>query len=668
MREGISAGSCLPNTLRGKDVETKTVLGKPCAFAIPILRLPVLCRAAYGDAVEDAKHIRLLTSDVINKIAAGEVVERPASVLKELVENAVDAGATQIDVEISTGGRKLVAVRDDGVGMSRDDALLSIERHATSKIRDVDDIERINTMGFRGEALAAIAAVSRYRLVTCRRGEVTGTELTVTGGKIQDARDFGCPVGTAVEVRDLFFNVPARRKFLRSHQTESAHVREAFIVQALGHPAIGMSLKVDGQETHRLPASPNVAERIRDLFGADYGRQLRPVDHASRGVKAAGFVSLPAASRADRNEQFVFVNGRPTSAALVSFAIREGYRTLLPADRHACVFLFIQVDPEAVDVNVHPTKREVRFRHTGDVRDTVIEAIRGALGTEAVRPAGAAPALPDLALPMRPAAQAQMKIDDLPPTRAFRYPRLPVVPGSDTANLPAQNVRPDSVSPPLAPRPSPLDTPPSTLDTPTPPLAPSSAPWSWCRVVGQIGGLYVVLETEDGYVLMDPHAAHERVLFEKFMADVLNRRVHSQNLLMPETVALTPKDALRVRKNLPLLKEMGFGVSEFGGDTFVVDALPPYFSGLSAQSLLIEVSHTLEQAGARGGQGRWREEAIVQAACKTAVKARDTLKLEEIEKLVIDLAQTEMPYTCPHGRPTLIFTSFAELNRKFGRE
>jgi len=607
--------------------------------------------------MDSRPHIRVLPVHVSNKIAAGEVVERPASVLKELVENAVDAGSSQIDVDITAGGRKLVAVSDNGWGMNKDDALLSIERHATDKISDVDDIEKISTLGFRGEALAAIASVSRFRLITCCAGEVAGTEIVVAGGKLQDVRDKGCPQGTSVEVRDLFFNVPARRKFLRSYQTELSQIRAGFIVQALAHSAIGMSLKVDGREAYRLAGGAGLEDRLRDLFGPDYQKNLMPVDYRTSEVFAYGFVSLPMVSRSDRNEQYIFVNGRATGAPLLNYAINEGYHTLLPRDRHPSIFLFLELDPGLVDVNVHPTKKEVRFRHPGDVRDTVIEAIRQALASTKVGKIPAPETAPEAAeavmspaKPDRTAADVQLKIENLPSTHAFKYPRT-LIRGEGKIGISAEQDKSASC--------------PAIVGSE---FGNQKSPWAWCRVLGQIGSLYVVLETEDGLVLMDPHAAHERVLFERYMSAVLNGKVQTQSLLIPETVHLKPRDAMRVRKNIALFREMRFGISEFGGDAFVVDALPSYFSGAPAESLLVEIAHGLEQAGARRGTGRWREEAVIQAACKSAVKARDNLTLEEIEQIIVDLARTEMPYTCPHGRPTLIFTSFKELNRKFGRE
>lgn len=588
----------------------------------------------------ESRQIKVLPTHVANKIAAGEVVDRPASVLKELMENALDAGAERIDVEIVSGGRKLVSVCDNGYGMNRDDALLSIERQATSKIQDVDDIEKITTLGFRGEALAAIASVSRFRLITCSEKSETGTEVRVTGGKVHDVREAGSPVGTLIEVRDLFFNVPARRKFLRTYQTEQAHLRTCFILLALSHPDVGMNLKVDGREMHQLAGKGTLEDRIRDLFGSDYMKRMTLVDYSQSGNSVTGYVSLPAMSRSDRNEQFVFVNGRATGAALINFAINEGYHTLLPDKRQPSVFLFIRTDPGSVDVNVHPTKKEIRFRQPGEIRDLLISAIRKALGVRDKRPEEKPAGIP------RPVLHRQMVIENLPKLPEIRYAGLA---GLNNAH------RKEDKKPAESDR---LETDDTVIQ----------GPWQTCRILGQLGDLYVVLETEDGYVIMDPHAAHERVLFEKFMRDILEGRIQSQNLLMPETVELGPQDASRVRKNLKLFEQMGFGISEFGGDSFVVDALPSYFADTSAVSLINEIAHSLELAGKRGGTERWREESVAQAACKTAVKSRDRLSLSEMEKLVAELAACEMPYTCPHGRPTMIYTPFQELHRKFNRE
>ena len=594
------------------------------------------------------QRIRLLPDDVANKIAAGEVVERPASVVKELMENALDADTSRIEVAIVNGGTRLVSVSDNGCGMNRDDALLCLERHATSKIRTADDIEHIGTMGFRGEAMAAIASVSRLRLATCERDTTGGTEIVVNGGKLGDVREVGVPSGTCVEVRDLFFNIPARRKFLRTHQTELGHARVAFLLQAIAHPAVGMGLKVDGKPLYELPAGGSLEDRLRDLFGADYLKQFKKTDHAESGVRVHGYVGLPSLQRNDRQEQYFFVNGRPTTAPVLHHAVREGYHTLMPHDRYPLFFLFMELDPGQVDINVHPAKREVRFRRSDFARNAVVAAIRK--GLDVAASAGAAGGDTANVLTGPPlATQQTLRIENLPSTRAFQYPRIQAAVLVPSAG--------DHQSPPLQQ---------GTVTTPAEPLGES--PWTWCRVLGQVGGLYVVLETSDGLVLMDPHAAHERVMFERYMADLERGKVQTQGLLLPETVELQAADASRVRRQVGVLKDMGFGISDFGGDAFVVDSLPACLGGIGAGKLLQEIAAAIEETGPRSGQTRWREEAVAQAACKAAVKARDTLSLEQIEQIVKDLAATKLPFTCPHGRPTMILTSFKELNRRFGRE
>ncbi len=591
-----------------------------------------------------AQSIQVLPDQVANKIAAGEVVDRPASVVKELIENSLDAGARRIEIDVVAGGRKYISVRDDGPGMSRDDALLSVERHATSKIRDVDDIESVHTLGFRGEALAAIASVSRFTLTTRRREDLEGTEITMAGGRILDVRETGCPPGTQIQVRHLFFNVPARRKFLRTEQTELSHVRHMFLVYALSHPDRGWRLTVDERETHRLPEQSSFQERISDLFGTSYADALRPIDHEREGVRVHGYAGLPRAARSDRSEQYIFVNGRPASAPVLGHALAQGYHTLVPKGRYPLIFLFIELPSGQVDVNVHPAKKEVRFRRSGQVRDAVIEAIRSALS----HPGDSATPVPGSEEPADPAAGAMTEgtliIEDLPVARTFRYPRMPSLPSLETGA--------DAYAAPTGTGGEEEN---------------RDAPWSWCRVLGQAGGLYVVLETEDGIVLMDPHAAHERLLFERFMRQIREQRVQSQGLLSPESVELPPQDALIVRRNMDLLKAMGFGVSDFGGASFIVDALPQCLGNLSALTVLAEVARGLDQGGTRAGTEGWAETQVARAACRAAVKARDRLSLQEIEQLVIDLARAEMPYTCPHGRPTLIFMGFSELHRKFGR-
>jgi DNA mismatch repair protein MutL len=617
-------------------------------------------------------HIRILPIHVANKIAAGEVVERPASVVKELLENAIDAGASRIDVTVTAGGRKLIEVRDNGRGMTRDDALLSLERQATSKIRDVDDIERIDTLGFRGEALPSIASVSRFILKTRRTEDEAGTELTVVGGRLQDVRDAGLPPGTTIEVRDLFFNVPARRKFLRAYQTEQTHIRTVFTFHALAHPSIGMSLTSDGRELTRLPPDATLEERVRDLFGPDFCADLRAVDTTLYGVRVYGFVSLPHQLRTDRSEQYIFINGRPATAPVIAYALREAYPPL-PANRKPIVLLFIEMPPDGVDVNVHPTKREVRFHKPAEVREAIIRAIRSALqggnvqALADLRPEDApaqsgtppSPGTP----PTSPASQPEnfVRLTPLPPTTSFPYPlKIPTVPAG--TGLPLFPKREES----LTARTAAPNMPPLGQGEQAVPDA--SVPWQWCRVLDMLNGGYALLDTEDGFVTLDPCAAYERVLFEQLMANHEKDEAYSQRLLLPETVQLPPADAARLTKHLGVLQEMGFGVDTFGdSDHFVIEALPSLLGDVSCRELLANIAHDLENIGVRRGTKKWREEIIAKAACRVTVGQSRTPTVPELEKLVADLVKTRMPYICPRGKPTMVFTSYRELDRKFGK-
>ncbi len=598
--------------------------------------------------------IRLLDDAVINKIAAGEVVERPAAVVKELVENALDAGTDTVEVEVVGGGRTSIVVADRGCGMTRDDALLSIERHATSKIRDVGDIERIATLGFRGEALAAIAAVSRFTLQTCVPGATAGTEVEIAGGKLMDVRDAGVPPGTRIAVRNLFFNVPARRKFLRTDATETAHIRQMVLLYALAYPAVAFRLQVDGRDAYRFPAHPSLEDRLAAIFPETTRQALRPVSGTGSGVRIGGRAGLPATGRPDRSEQYLFVNRRPAAAALLQYAVAEAYRTVMPRERHPSVVLFVDVAPEDVDVNVHPTKREVRFRRPGAVRDTVIAALRQALELP-VAPVSS----PETAgLGGHPEIQAPV-----PPVHTPWLPTRPSPPSAGTAPL---GPLPAGVSretfPPGADREAVPDGGPSAAWSPL-----SGGLWTRARVLGQAGGRFVVLDTPEGLVLLEPRAAHERVLYERYLDESQGGPVRSQGLLIPETIRLAPRLSAALAAQLDILPPLGFGVEEFGTDTFLVEAVPSILGAVPAAGLIEDLARWLDDAGPRGVETRLREETVARLIAQHAVRGAPILSGEEIARLLEDLAQTRMPYAAPDGRPTMLQWGYGELSRKFGR-
>ena len=585
----------------------------------------------------------MLPLHVANKIAAGEVVERPASVVKELVENAIDAGASRIAIAITQGGRKLVSVQDDGCGMTRDDATLSLERQATSKIRDVADIEEIDTLGFRGEAIPSIASVSRFTLTTRRHDDDEGTLIQVNAGTIAEVRTAGCPAGTLVEVRDLFCNVPARRKFLRAYATEETHVKQVFSVHALAHPSVGFSLTVDGRELYRLAPAGSTADRIRDLFGAEFlENALKIATKDSRqpsgdkgrrdAISVSGFIEKPNLATPSRRDQYVFVNGRPATAASIAYALREAYPRRAGDSRPAAV-IFIDLPPNQVDVNVHPTKREVRFRDNVAVKNAIIEAVGGALATPHLTGGG----------------EGGRETKD-----ASLAPSL-----TSSVSCPPPSLT-SSVSRPPAPTPAPVP-----LEFAIEPDASGSKPWRWFKYLAQSASGYLLIETDSGIVTINPHAARERITYERLLHAATE--LPSQALLIPETVKLSPVDAARIRTALTTISAMGFQLEEFGRDTFKVDAVPQPIASLSPTAVLTTIAGDLAESGARRGSARWRDELVAKSIAKSFAGASIALTEEGATRLVEELCACRMPYVCPRGKPVMIFTSTRELNRKFDR-
>jgi len=596
--------------------------------------------------------IRLLPEQVANQIAAGEVVERPASVVKELVENSLDAGAQHITVVVKNGGRSVVQVTDDGCGMSRDDALLALERHATSKITRAEDLYNIHSLGFRGEAIPSIAAVSRFTLTTRERGALGGTAVEMAGGRIVSVNDVGTAEGTIIEARNLFFNLPARRKFLRSEQTEMAHTEHIVTLCALAHAQVAFRLVADQRDVFHLAPATHLLDRVRELFGGQFCEQLVSIGDCRSDIPVAirsgqecpshirvhGYIGKPGVSRADRSRQHVFVNGRPVESRGVNYALLEAYHTALMKGQFPITCLFIELDPALVDVNVHPTKREVRFRDEYAVRQCVIDAVR-----QALEPKGSTP---------RP----------LPTTMPGPAGTVAFTSTSPSSALP--RTEPQSV--PL--RAEYIDA--DLHDVLTPSVASpeiqTKEEGRW-RIIGVINQLYVVAESPEGMVLIDQHAAHERVLFERMLKQLATDTAPSQKLLLPMTLELDARDAVFLRGNLAMLHKLGIGLSEFGDKTFLVDALPPFFPLSNLPQVFRDILDELRQTGEQIHARRLSEDKIATTVCRHAVKARDLLKGEELRALLEQLHHCDLPYTCPHGRPTMIQISYAELEKKFGR-
>lgn len=670
--------------------------------------------------------IRLLPEHVANQIAAGEVVERPASVVKELVENSLDARATRVTVEIQAGGRSLVRVTDDGIGMSRDDALLSLERHATSKIKRAEDLAAIATMGFRGEALPSIASVSRFTLTTREResNSPEGTQIVINGGKILDVKAAGTAPGTAIDVRQIFFNLPARRKFLRTEETEAAHIQHYLTLAALAYPEVAFTFQKDGRTIWQLPAIkagaeitdrlPALRERMRAISGGE--QKLLAVDFTGTFVenieadetesfetaisataplvthqsalRVWGFIGAPGVSRSTREDQHLFVNRRPVENRGLNFALLEGYHTALMKGRYPVCCLFLEIDPAAVDVNIHPAKREVKFHREREVRQLVAQAVKetllkfheaqsivrppssdvgatstpqSAVGTHSVEVVGqpfsvksvpgfSTPSLPQFPMPPKPVPEWPSRPSEQPSLRmGFSQPMpAPALPPPPAASE-------QTVARPSTPDPRPPSAPVPLLNVPL-------------RLVGVIGRLYVVLESDRGLVLLDQHAAHERILFEQMLNRLeQSQQADSQKLLLPETVELSARDANFLREQLPTLTRLGVGLSEFGERTFLLDALPPFVKVSDARKFVLELVDELKAAGEGVNSLRLGEHTVAKTVCRHAVKANDPLAGPELENLVADLRRCAMPYTCPHGRPTLVEMNFRELEKKFGR-
>ena len=588
-------------------------------------------------------HVHVLPLHVANKIAAGEVVERPASVVKELVENSVDAGAANIKVSIAQGGRKLVSVRDDGCGMAKDDALLSLERQATSKILDVDDIENIDTLGFRGEAIPSIASVSRFTLVTRRHDADEGTQIVVNAGELVETSAAGCPPGTLVEVRDLFCNVPARRKFLRSSATEEGRVKGIFTVHALAHPGIGFSLTVDGRELYRLAPAASLADRLFDVYGAEFIESLIPLqtppEAQANAVRVWGYIEKPNLSMPTRHEQYVFVNGRPATAPSIAYAVREAYPHR-QGDVKPALFLFIELPPNQVDVNVHPTKREVRFRDNNAVKRAITEAIEGALGLRATER--------DEATSSETTSEATTIETPLPP-----LPRSPTPPLPHSLTPPL----PHSSTPPPTPTPTEL---PLAADGTT------ARPWKWFKFLAATASGYLLVETDAGLVTINPHAARERIAFEQLLSRSGQGEALSQQLLIPETIHLSPVDAARITAALGDIEPMGFRIEPFGRDTFKIDAVPQIIGSLSPAAVVSTIARDLSEGGARRGE-RWREDLVAKSVARSFAGMSLALDETGATRLVEELASCRMPYVSPGGKPTMIFTSTRELDRRFAK-
>lgn len=599
--------------------------------------------------------IHLLPTAVASQIAAGEVVERPASVVKELLENSLDAGANQVSIRIEGAGQRLIEVSDNGNGIPADELPLAVERHATSKLSTAEDLFHITTLGFRGEALSSIGSVSRMTITSRTGDQEAASRLHIQAGSIGNLEHVGAPTGTVVKVEDLFYNVPARRKFLKQDLTERRHIDTLVTRYALAYPAVRFRLHQDGQPVLQTSGNGERREILAALYGPDIARQMLDVISEERNFSIRGYASPTSITRANRREMVFFVNGRPVQDAALISALLQAYHTLLMVGRYPQAILFLELPPEMVDVNVHPTKAEVRFRDSELVFTGVQRAVRRALLAHTP--------VPGLDLDMRWPTARSRPFDpswERPATGWGAAWGQPV--GTESTQDYAASTGLPTNQPPSAT--SLTDVEPSGTVTASQHLLQSEHP-SLLRLVGQVASAYLVAEGPDGLYLIDQHAAHERVLFERFMAQA-SGTIPAQTLLQPATVELSAASARLLADQLPVLNRLGFQVENFGPNTFLVRACPALLTGsdpVSAIHALVEDFDEDETPLKAEMEAR-----LVARICKrAAVKAGKSLTSEEQTALLHDLENCQSPRTCPHGRPTMIHLPVDLLERQFGR-
>ncbi|MCA9053367.1 MAG: DNA mismatch repair endonuclease MutL [Planctomycetaceae bacterium] len=664
--------------------------------------------------MEVERRIQRLPQSVVNKIAAGEVIERPASVVKELLENAVDALARSIEVDIEAGGAELIRIADDGEGIHPDDVELAVTAHATSKLQSADDLFHVRTMGFRGEALASIAEVSRFKLRTRKAEQLTGVEVDIEAGILKEPRACGCPAGTTVEVRQLFVNTPVRRKFLKAPATEFGHIAEQFTRIALANPNLRLLLRHNGKTVYDLPATSRLSERLELFYGTELADKLIPIEAEAGAARIWGYVAHPSESKSTRKGQYLFLNGRWIQDRSLQHALGEAFRGLLMVGRYPVAFLFLEIPPDDVDVNVHPTKSEVRFRDNQQLYRLVLSTLRTKflsmdIGAGHRLEAGSEPrpSTPPAAAGRQRQAQqelvswansalagwrpnsdlADLKAKVEPPRVNWPSPVTETVPGAnaygesafDTTNRPgdaafsgehADHVSDDrrvtdadsaEVASPPAAQSSPI----RHVSVDESRAGPASAD-AEIRAM-QVHDCYLVIETTQGLTVIDQHALHERIMYEHLRRRVLAGGVEVQRLLMPIPVELSPREAGLLIDQQDLLRELGLQVEEFGGSTVAVTGYPVLTRKTDPVELVKGVVEQLEQTDGKLSRRDLLDSLLHMMACKAAIKAGQRLSPEEIETLLAQRHLVDDAHHCPHGRPTALTLSRQELDRQFGR-
>lgn len=651
--------------------------------------------------------IRILDKDTINKIAAGEVIERPASVVKELIDNSIDAGATDIRIEVEKGGKNSILVRDNGCGMSRGDALVAYKKHATSKLTRIEDLDTVSTMGFRGEALSSITAIAKVEILTRPLEEITGTKIVIHGGKVLDTSDAGTAPGTSVHLKDLFYNTPARRKYLKSDRTELAHITDTVTQLALANPDISFTLLSEGKPVLRNAGSGDLFKSIVNLLGPDTARSMLPLEYLTEDFEIQGYISKPETTRGESDQLFLFVNTRPVASRGISKSIREGYYTKIPKGRYPVAVLSLILDPREVDVNVHPRKAEVRFSREKELGNVVTSAIEKVLSEHAL--------VPEIREKRDRASQktfevsgssGRLQVSESPETfqkkitgkekevsekarvsesdkilrektETYTYPvkdterklkkseRLLNFTGEGGAQEILREKEQDSKKEKERQKEKEGEGEKiNTEERQKPKLKPNTDSLEDLRIIGQVSKLYILAEKGEDLVLIDQHAAHERILYEQVLRMKQSR---VQELITPVTIDLTPKEKVLMEEYIPYLEECGFGISEFGDNTYVVTFVPEVFGRLENPEIIHDVVSDLLASGKVKKDTGISEKVCKTLACRAAIKGGAACNPRQMEELIEQLKKAENPYSCPHGRPTVVTFTKGELDRMFAR-
>lgn len=596
--------------------------------------------------------IRILSDRVANQIAAGEVIERPVAVVKELVENSIDAGATRVEVEFRNGGKSYIRIEDNGKGMSPDEALLSLERHATSKIREASDLNEVSSFGFRGEALPSIASVSRFTMRTRAEGWAHGTEIKINGGKLIEKRDCGMPVGTVIEVAQLFNSVPARRKFLKTDPTETAHITYNTRLFAVAHPKVAFRVLEGGRTVFQSPACEDLRDRIAEIWGRSLADDLIPVDASDpkTGYRLSGLTAKPGVGRSTRRELVTLVNRRPVDSRTLGFAVLDAYHGRIQKGRYPPAFLFLDIEPQEVDVNVHPAKREVRFRNDGAIRRFVLGAVADTLSaaTAAERPQPATRRTE----PTEPVEAAK----PIPPSRPNPAP----APQTAAPQNPSQAVA--TMPKPATPQPRP-----SATKTEASPALPAKAASAW-RLIALLKKQYGLFDTPRGLVMLHLRHADQRVRFERILKSYQSDAPPSQGLLIPHPVELEPLASEALLRHLDLINDQGFRIEEFGRHFYRIEAVPAWLEPDQAEPFVRDMVDLLRQRGGSRAKGEVIWEAVAKLAAEGSYRRSDLMSEAAVQQLAEALLNCESPHTSPAGKPTYSEISWSEWERRFGKE